>query len=278
MWRANIVACAGIVCLLNASSQIHAAYRNLALNPNDYHDSTDTNPKKTYPHATSNSETRWRTENSFWALRAIDGIKNNTGAEPSWGPEQPWTVPDPWWKVSFDKTYEIDSIVILIRALFATSVGGSNHDTYFKTATLNFSDGSKQSITIDSTSKPQTYKLNKIKTNFILLNNLLEAQPLPANNKWAALTEFEAWGQDPSAVGDPRQSSLSTKLPAQGAATMIVPSLSRLSVPMGVSGFDVFTVTGKKIWSFRRTSTTGAILMGLPSCIGGQVVRIVFTK
>jgi hypothetical protein len=278
MWKASIVACAGIVCLLNASGQVHAAYRNLALNPNDYHDSTDTNPKKTYPHATSNSETRWRTENSFWALRAIDGIKNNTGAEPSWGPEQPWTVPGPWWKVSFDKTYEIDSIVILIRALFATSAGGSNHDTYFKTATLNFSDGSKQSITIDSTSKPQTYKLNKIKTNFILLNNLLEAQPLPANNKWAAITEFEAWGQDTSAVGDLRQSSLSTNLRSQSAATMIVPCLSRLSVPTYFTGLDVFTLAGKKVWSFRRASAGNAVSMNLPPWIGAQIVRIVFTK
>ena len=183
----------------------------MALNPNDYHDSTGTNPKKTYPHATSNSETRWRTENSFWAQRAIDGIKNNTGAEPSWGPEQPWTIPDPWLEISFDKTYEIDSVIILIRALFATAVGGSNHDTYFKTATLNFSDGSKQPITIDSTSKPQTFKCNKIKTTYVLLNNLVEAQPLQADNKWAAITELEVWGQDTATVGVLPQSPLSTK-------------------------------------------------------------------
>jgi len=268
---------AGTLWVLSGPRPVQAACRNLALNPNDYHDSTGTNPKKTYPHATSNSETRWRTENSFWAQRAIDGIKNNTGAEPSWGPEQPWTIPDPWLEVSFDKAYEIDSVIILIRALFATAVGGSNHDTYFKTATLTFSDGSKQPITIDSTSKPQTFKCNKIKTNYVLLNNLFEAQPLQADNKWAAITEFEVWGQDTTTVGVLPQSPSPTKRCSTAATRVITTSESHFSVPPDAKGFDVFNILGKKIWSFSRASTKEISIMGLPSWIGRQIVWIRFT-
>jgi hypothetical protein len=267
-----------VALILSVPAQIPAAARNLALNPNDYHDSTGTNPKNTFPHATSNSETRWRTENSFWAARAIDGVKNNTNAEPSWGPEQPWTIPNPWLKITLDKTYEVDSVIILIRALFAASVGGSNHDTYFKTGVLNFSDGSKQAITIDSTSKPQTFKLNKIKTSYVLLNTLLEAQPLQADGKWAAITEFEIWGQDTATV-EVEQPSSSRKIRGpHDAATMVMPATAYFSMPIGYKGLEVFTLLGRRLWSFTPASTGRISNMKLPAGFGDQVVRIKFTK
>jgi hypothetical protein len=271
---------AGIIVawILSVPSQIPAATRNLALNPNDYHDSTGTNPKNTFPHATSNSETRWRTENSFWAARAIDGVKNNITAETSWGPEQPWTIPNPWLKITLDKTYEVDSVIILIRALFATSVGGTNHDTYFKTGGLNFSDGSKQTITIDSTSKPQTFKLNKIKTSYVLLNTLLEAQPLQTNNKWAAITEFEIWGQDTQTVEIERPSSSQKIRGSHDAATIIIPATAYFSIPIDYKGLEVFTLLGRRLWSFTRASTGRISNMKLPVGFGDQVVRIKFTK
>jgi hypothetical protein len=94
---------------------------------------------------------------------------------------------------------------------------------------------------------------------------------------WAGITELELYGQKAPVVALP-QTLLAAGRSSNAAATMIVPSLSRLSVPMHVTGFDVFNMVGEKIWSFRRTSAGSAETTGLPPWIGGQVVRIVFTK
>lgn len=152
-------------------------YRNVALNPMDKQDA-----KKMFPHASSNSECR--NTPCFMAICAIDGKKENKGHGgnfPSWGPEQ---VKNAWWKVEFGRKIEIDKAVIYIRADFP-------HDAFWKTATLEFSDGSKEKITFEKTADPQEFKFAKRSAAWMKITDLVQDEPLG----WCALTEVEVWGK-----------------------------------------------------------------------------------
>lgn len=154
-----------------------STYRNVALNPYDKHDNTDL-----YPHASSNSE--YQKEPCFMAICAIDGKKENKGhggTFPSWGPDK---RTDLWWKVDFGKKKDIDKVVIYIRADFP-------HDKYWKTATLEFSDGSKEKIALNKTADGQEFKFSKRSVSLMKITDLVQDEPLG----WCALTEVEVWGE-----------------------------------------------------------------------------------
>ncbi|MCL2306157.1 MAG: discoidin domain-containing protein [Planctomycetaceae bacterium] len=154
---------------------VENVYRNLALNPKS--------EQFGYPQATSNSEFAMRPE--FVAQNAIDGKTDNAGHGPqfpSWGPNK---RTDLWWKVDFGRPVETDKIVIWIRADFP-------HDGAWKSATLEFSDGSKEKIVLEKTEKPQTFTFAKRATTFVKITELQEDFPLG----WCALTEVEVWGND----------------------------------------------------------------------------------
>ena len=151
------------------------AYRNLACNPQS--------EQFAYPQATSNSEYGMRPE--FTASGAIDGKTDNKGHGPkfpSWGPNK---RTDLWWQVDFGRPVETDKVVIWVRADFP-------HDSVWKSATLEFSDGSKEKITLEKTAKPQTFTFEKRATTFVRITDLQQDFPLG----WCALTEVEVWGKD----------------------------------------------------------------------------------
>jgi len=153
-------------------------YRNLALNPFDIKGETEF-----YPHATSNSE--YGQMSHFSARSAIDGHKANKthGAWPvqSWGPDKDKNI---WFKIDFGREVQIDKLVIVNRADY-------DHDSYWKQATVEFSDGTKEIIKIGRTELPQEIMIKKHVTSWIKFTNLKYHK-----NKWIAWAEVEVWGND----------------------------------------------------------------------------------
>jgi uncharacterized protein YjdB len=154
--------------------------RNLAVNPYDI----TANNSTIYPHAVATQT--FNTSGEFDARNAIDGFKNNLGhgdfPVQSWGPVQKPTS-SLNYKIELGAPAYVDSIGITIRADFA-------HDTYYTGATLLFSDGTSQKITLAKTDYVQTIKLNSTKyTSSVTIKDFTTKE---AN--WAALTEVEVFG------------------------------------------------------------------------------------
>ncbi len=152
-------------------------YKNLALNPNDVR-----GPAATYPHATSNSECR--NELCYAAKNVIDGSAANRGhgpKYPSWGPAQ---LTDLWLKIDFGRPIEADKVVIYIRADFP-------HDAYWRTGTVEFSDGSKEKVSFRKTAAPQEFRFTPRRIYWLRITDLVQDEPLG----WCGFTEVEVWGR-----------------------------------------------------------------------------------
>jgi hypothetical protein len=160
-----------------------AGYRNLALNPCDLLHS-DAEPASVFPHASTNSFARNLFD--FAARNAIDGVALNGhhGIWPyqSWGPE---LRQDLWWKLDFGRPVELDKIRLMVRADFP-------HDSYWKSAVVEFSDGSQLPIQINSSAEFQEFSFPKRKISSFRLIKLVPVDP----EKWCSFIEVEAWGHD----------------------------------------------------------------------------------
>jgi hypothetical protein len=158
-------------------------YRNLALNPCDSVLPEDM-PARAFPHSSTNSFARNLFD--FAARNAIDGIEQNGhhGVWPyqSWGPEQRLDV---WWKLDFGRPVELNKIVLMNRADFP-------HDSYWKSAEIEFSDGSRLPIQLSSSASLQEFSFPKRKVTWFRLAKLVPVDPA----KWCSLIEVEAWGRD----------------------------------------------------------------------------------
>ena len=104
-----------------------------------------------FPHASTNSVSRSLYD--FAARNAIDGGTQNShhGVWPyqSWGPQ---LRTDLWWKLDLGRPVELDKIRLMIRADFP-------HDSYWKSADVEFSDGSHLPIQISSSAEFQRFFL-----------------------------------------------------------------------------------------------------------------------
>lgn len=158
-------------------------YRNLALNPCDARQ-MDEAAIPFFPHATSNSVSRSLFD--FEARNAIDGVSQNGhhGVWPfqSWGPQ---LRTDLWWKLDFGRPVELDKMRLMVRADFP-------HDSYWKSADVEFSDGSHISLQISSSADFQSFEFKKRRVSWLRLTNLVPMDPA----KWCAFMEVEAWGRD----------------------------------------------------------------------------------
>jgi hypothetical protein len=158
-------------------------YRNLALNPCDSLQS-EGKPVLAFPHSSTNSFARNLLD--FAARNAIDGVEQNGhhGVWPyqSWGPEQRL---DLWWKLDFGRTVELDKIRLMIRADFP-------HDSYWKSAVVEFSDGSQLPIGITSSAELQEFSFPKRRVSWFRITKLVPEDPA----KWCGFVEVEAWGHD----------------------------------------------------------------------------------
>jgi hypothetical protein len=158
-------------------------YRNLALNPCDLLQPED-GPAQVYPHSSTNSYARNLYD--FAARNAIDGNVQNGrhGVWPyqSWGPEQRL---DLWWKLDFGRPVELDKIRLVVRADFP-------HDSYWKSADLEFSDGSRLPIRMIPSAEFQEFAFPRWQVSWVRITNLVPADPA----KWCSFIEVEAWGRD----------------------------------------------------------------------------------
>jgi hypothetical protein len=158
-------------------------YRNLAINPCDLLQ-PENSSIPFFPHASSNSVSRSLFD--FEARNAIDGRVQNGhhGVWPyqSWGPQ---LRTDIWWKVDFGRPVELDKVRLMIRADFP-------HDSYWKSAKVDFSDGSQIAIQITSSPEFQDFPFSKRTVSWLRIADVVPEDP----TKWCSLIEVEAWGRD----------------------------------------------------------------------------------
>ncbi len=163
---------------VESKAEVRSDYRNVALNPKDVQGKA-----AGYPHASSNSE--YGNNPVFAAKCAIDGNKSNKGHGgkfPSWGPDK---RTDLWWKVELARPAAVDKIILTIRADFP-------HDKHWHSATVEFSDGSKEKITIQKSAEAQTFSFAKRTVTWVKFTDLAQDAPLG----WCGFSEVEVWGQD----------------------------------------------------------------------------------
>jgi hypothetical protein len=160
-----------------------SGYRNLAVNPCDLRRADDA-AVQLFPHASSNSVSRSLYD--FEARNAIDGRVENGhhGVWPyqSWGPQ---LRTDIWWKLDFGRPVELDKIRLMVRADFP-------HDSYWKNAEVEFSDGSSVPLSLSASADFQEFVFTKRRVSWLRIMKVVPADPA----KWCALIEVEAWGKD----------------------------------------------------------------------------------
>jgi len=156
-------------------------YRNLALNPCDQPAQPES---PAFPHATASST--YREMPVFAPRNAIDGVVagGNHGGWPyqSWGPDK---VDGLWWRADFGRIVELDKLRIAVRSDFP-------HDSYWKEATIEFSDGTQVKINLAKSAGLQEIRFPLHRTAWIRLSHLMPAE----EPGWCAFTEVEAWGRD----------------------------------------------------------------------------------
>jgi hypothetical protein len=158
-------------------------YRNLALNPCDARE-TEGVPAQIFPHASTNSVSRNLFD--FEARNAIDGVTKNGhhGVWPyqSWGPQ---LRTDLWWKLDFGRPVELDKLRLMVRTDFP-------HDSYWKSAKVEFSDGSQVDLKIGSSAEFQDFPFKKRRVSWLRIADLAPVDPA----RWCSFIELEAWGHD----------------------------------------------------------------------------------
>lgn len=154
--------------------------RNLALNPYDRHGRSGI-----FPHAEANVETRG--EAMFAAYNAIDGVYENIshGAWPyqSWGINQD---PKAELTLCFGRPVCIDELRITLRADFP-------HDSWWTRATVCFSDGSCEELSLEQVAEPQCFVISPRTVESLTLRQLVKADD---DSPFPALTQLEAWGTE----------------------------------------------------------------------------------
>ena len=201
-----------------------ADYRNLALNPAD----TTNREPVTFPHATSNSEYNQR---EFAARCAIDGSRRNDDVHNcgSWGPQKETNI---WWRLDFGRPVEIDRLTLYLRAAWTPT--NAPHDSYWKEATVEFSDGSTGKLELKQVAAGQEFTFPKRTVNWLVLKNLK-----PAEDKWCALCEFEAWGRDAPGFAYVAETNFAAQLqqdPLVARAMSAMLGFQRYSWEQGVAG------------------------------------------
>jgi len=176
-----------VITARTATEKEIESYRNLAVNPMD-----PRGKSVMYPHASSNSE--WGEAAVFAARNAIDGFVETTGDHHSW-PRQSWGPylpggkhPKPEMAIEFGRPVEIDKLVVVVRH----NVRQNNH---WKQATVEFSDGSKATITPRYNGKRQEFPIDKRTVTSLKITELVPDKP----GKYTAFVEVEAWGRPAAA-------------------------------------------------------------------------------
>ena len=156
-----------------------SARRNLAFNPYDAGRETGC-----YPHTTTNVDTQ---DVSFAARNAVDGIFENN-SHGGW-PYQAWGInkdPNATLKVDFGRRVTIDELRLTLRADFP-------HDSWWTSATVQFSDGTQEVLTLERTGKPQSFPIAPRTIEWLELQELKKAKDI---SEFPALTQLEVFGTE----------------------------------------------------------------------------------
>ena len=156
--------------------------RLISLNPHDRH-----NVPKYFPHSYANFVTR--EDPCFFERNAIDGVCDNSnhGFYPyhSWGGG---LREDLEFEVHFGTDVAVSKIVIFIRADFP-------HDTYWKEADIEFSDGTRVHTELIGTAEGQAVVLDEPKTTeMVKLTGLKQQRLEDGSLSFAALSQIEIYG------------------------------------------------------------------------------------
>ena len=156
--------------------------RKISLNSHDRH-----NIAKYYPHAVANFVTR--EDPCFFERNAIDGVIENTGHGQypyhSWGGG---LREDLEYEVHFGTEVEVSRVVIFLRADFP-------HDTYWKEADVEFSDGTKIHTSLIGTAEGQAVEFEPKKTEMVKLTGFKQQRLEDGSLSFAALTQIEIFGK-----------------------------------------------------------------------------------
>ena len=164
-------------------------YRNLALNPHD----TAAN-RGIFPHMTTNVTYPDSLRNKIFPDRGlfaprnvIDGILANESHRLY--PHQSWGInrdPNAMLTCDFGRPVDIDCIKLAIRGEFP-------HDSWWVQATVAFSDGSEEHLTIAKTLELQSFEIHVTGVTSLSLCKLIKADD---PSLFPALSLLEVWGRD----------------------------------------------------------------------------------
>lgn len=172
-----------------ASPEELAIRRNLAFNPYD-HDFYGQGPFGNgvdtgfFPHAVSNIKP---TSPGFAPRTAIDGVFENN-AHLLW-PCQAWSNdrdPNAELTIEFGRSVVIDELRLTLRADFP-------HDSWWEQATVRFSDGSSEDLTLVQSADPQVFPITPRTVTSLTLCDLKKHED---SSLYTALTQIEAWGTE----------------------------------------------------------------------------------
>ena len=143
-----------------------------------------------YPHAYANRVTRNNAQ--FFARNAIDNSTDSDGhgdyPHQSWGYDQ---KSDAEFVIYFGRDVLLSELVFVLRADYS---GTKEHDTYWQSATVEFSDGTEKKLTFTKTGKEQEFKLDKdILTSSLRIKDIVAVNNVNSEG-YAALTEIKANG------------------------------------------------------------------------------------
>ena len=188
--------------------EVHS-YRNLALNPLDAQYDSEINPfdaelyvnptnslaiengeVKAFPHIYGNRVTRH--EGCFFARNVIDGInaQGGHGVYPyhSWGTMQ---YEDATIIIYFGRKVATDRVYLALRSDY-TLEDGVEHDTYWVSAMLEFSDGTEVKIYPKKTGEYQEFSFSERIVEWVRLKELVPERW----DNFASLNQIKVMGRD----------------------------------------------------------------------------------
>ena len=170
-----------VTCSEPCDAEVYAE-REISLNSHDRH-----NVHKYYPHAVANFVTR--EDPCFFERNAIDGVADNVGhgryPYHSWGGG---LREDLEFEVRFGTEVEVSRVTVFLRADFP-------HDTYWKEAELEFSDGTKIPLALLGTKDGQTFEFEPIRTDFVKLAGFKQQRLEDGSLSFAALSQLQIFGK-----------------------------------------------------------------------------------
>ena len=156
--------------------------RLISLNSHDKH-----NIPKYFPHASANFVTR--ESPSFFERNAIDGVifSEGHGRYPyhSWGGG---LREDLEFTVHFGMPVEVSRVVLFLRADFP-------HDTYWKEADIEFSDGTRHHVDLIGTKEGQAAEFEPKITEYVKLTGFRQQRLEDGSLSFAALTQIQIYGK-----------------------------------------------------------------------------------